>query len=526
VSSAGGPGGADRRRVLVGRYRLEEVIGRGGMSTVYRGTDLALDRTVAVKVAMDPLLERDPVYTARFKREARAAASLNDPGVVTVFDAGADGPTRYIVMEYVEGRDLSEILREDGPLPAPRAARIGEQIAATLAAAHAAGIVHRDIKPGNVMITGPHPAGPPTSPDASREQVKVLDFGIARTPDGATLTQTASVLGTAPYMSPEQATGQPADARSDIYSLGCVLYEMLTGKPPFMGDMPAAVLHQHVRVAAKPPSALRPSVPPALDALVLAMLAKAPQDRPQTAAEVRDRLAAYETATEPTQPITAATVAMPAADALAVAAAAAAAAADVPLVATVPQAATPAPAAAAAAGPGAPTAPGRRGRPPRRPAGPPVGGAGGDRACAPRRGGGVRGDQRRVGHQQLLLVLEPRPRCRRVIPPVLIFDPARQPLAIAEHVHDRDDHHDHHDHYHDDDAHHDDAHDDRARAHRPGAPWAGRYAPRSGRDPAGRRRGAARSRQEGKEVSLPRRPGERLDGGPSSAHEHRNSVII
>jgi tRNA A-37 threonylcarbamoyl transferase component Bud32 len=376
VSSAGGPGGADQRRVLVGRYRLDEVIGRGGMSTVYRGTDLALDRTVAVKVAMDPLLERDPVYTARFKREARAAASLNNPGVATVFDAGADGPTRYIVMEYVEGRDLSEILREDGPLAPPRAARIGEQIAATLAAAHAAGIVHRDIKPGNVMIIGPDPAAAPTSPDASREQVKVLDFGIARTPDGASLTQTASVLGTAPYMSPEQAMGQPADARSDIYSLGCVLYEMLTGKPPFMGDMPAAVLHQHVRVAAKPPSALRPSVPPALDALVLAMLAKAPQDRPQTAAEVRDRLAAYETATEPTQPITAATVAMPAADALAVAAAAAAAAADVPLVATVPQAATPAPAAAAAAGPGAPTAPGRRGRPPRRPAGPPGQGVG------------------------------------------------------------------------------------------------------------------------------------------------------
>ena len=337
MSSAGGTGGANERRVLADRYRLDEVIGRGGMSTVYRGTDLALDRVVAVKVAMDPLLERDPVYAARFKREARAAASLNHPGVVTVYDAGADGPTRYIVMEYVEGRDLSEILREEGPLEPARAARIAEQIAGTLAAAHAAGIVHRDIKPGNVMITGSHPPGPPASPDASREQVKVLDFGIARTADAVTLTQTASVLGTAPYMSPEQATGQPADARSDIYSLGCVLYEMLTGKPPFMADVPAAVLHQHVRVPAKPPSRLAPDTPPALDALVLQMLAKAPKDRPQTAAEVRDRLAAYETPTEPTRPITAATSPLPAAEAFA---AAAAAAAEAPQIATVPQAAS------------------------------------------------------------------------------------------------------------------------------------------------------------------------------------------
>jgi eukaryotic-like serine/threonine-protein kinase len=296
VSSAGGPGGPESRgpRILAGRYRLDEVIGRGGMSTVYRGTDLSLDRVVAVKVAMDPLLERDPVYASRFKREARAAAGLNSPGVVTVFDAGADGPTRYIVMEYVEGRDLATILREQDPTHPPlepgRAARIAEQVADTLAAAHAAGIVHRDIKPGNIMVT---PEG----------QVKVLDFGIARLSDGAALTQTASVLGTAPYMSPEQAMGQRADARSDIYSLGCVLYEMLTGKPPFMGEVAAAVLHQHVRVAAKPPSVLNPAVPPALDALVMQMLAKSPDDRPQTAAEVRDRLAAFETATEATRPL-------------------------------------------------------------------------------------------------------------------------------------------------------------------------------------------------------------------------------
>ncbi|MGO9905690.1 MAG: protein kinase domain-containing protein, partial [Solirubrobacteraceae bacterium] len=295
MSSADGPDEpsgpeSSGRRVLAGRYRLDEVIGRGGMSTVYRGTDLSLDRVVAVKVAMDPLLERDPVYASRFKREARAAAGISNSGIVTVFDAGADGPTRYIVMEYVEGRDLAAILRDERPLEPPRAVRIAEQVAGTLAAAHAAGIVHRDIKPGNIMVT---PEG----------QVKVLDFGIARTTDGVNLTQTASVLGTAPYMSPEQAMGQPADARSDIYSLGCVLYEMLTGKPPFSGDLPAAVLHQHVRVAPKPPRALNPNVPPALDALVLQMLAKSPEDRPQTAAEVRDRLAALETATEATTPL-------------------------------------------------------------------------------------------------------------------------------------------------------------------------------------------------------------------------------
>ncbi|MGN6868527.1 MAG: protein kinase domain-containing protein [Solirubrobacteraceae bacterium] len=328
------PGG--QPRVLGARYELGEVIGRGGMSTVYRARDLSLDRVVAVKVALDPLLERDPVYAARFKREARAAAALNHPGVVTVFDASADGATRYIVMEYVEGRDLAEVLREEKPLEPARAARIGEQIADTLSAAHAARIIHRDIKPGNIMVD-------------RNDRVKVLDFGIARTSDAITLTQTASVLGTAPYMSPEQAMGQPADARSDIYSLGCVLYEMLTGKPPFMADVPAAVLHQHVRVQAKSPRESNPAIPPALDALVLEMLAKDPADRPQTAGEVRDRLANFETATAPTQPL-------PAAEVLT----AMAAAAEVPQMATVPQAASIPP------DPSPPTRPVPSGRPPSR----------------------------------------------------------------------------------------------------------------------------------------------------------------
>ena len=269
MTSAGEP------RTLAGRYRLDEVIGRGGMSTVYRGTDLALDRVVAVKVALDPLVEQSPVYLARFTREAQAAAAIGHPGVVTVYDAGADGPTRFIVMEFVPGRSLAEILseREHKPLEPDEAADIAAQVADALSAAHAAGIIHRDIKPGNIMV----------EPDGS---VKVLDFGIARALDSHTLTQTATVLGTSAYMSPEQALGQPVDARSDIYSLGCVLYEMLTGEPPFIAEVSAAVLHQHVRVEPKPARERNPAIPPALNDLVMQMLAKSPE-RP--AADRRQR---------------------------------------------------------------------------------------------------------------------------------------------------------------------------------------------------------------------------------------------
>ena len=264
-------------RTLAERYRLDEVIGRGGMSTVYRGTDTALDRVVAVKVALDPLVEQSPIYLARFTREATAGAAIDHPGVVTVYDAGADGPTRFIVMEFIEGKSLADLLREHSPLEPAEAADIAAQAADALSAAHARGIVHRDIKPGNIMVT----------PDGS---VKVLDFGIARAVDSGTLTQTATVLGTSAYMSPEQALGQPADARSDIYSLGCVLYEMLTGKPPFVADVAAAVMHQHVRVEPKPARDRNPAIPLALNDVVMQMLAKDPKDRPQTAADVRDRL--------------------------------------------------------------------------------------------------------------------------------------------------------------------------------------------------------------------------------------------
>ncbi len=281
------------RRTLVGRYELGEVIGRGGMGTVYRATDLVLRRTVAVKVLPATLAEEDPTHVARFEREARAAAALTHPGVVAVYDTDADEGTRFIVMECVTGRDLTAIVREQAPLDPVRAVSIAERVADALAAAHAAGIVHRDVKPANVML-------------AADGSVKVLDFGIARALDGATLTHGSSILGSAAYMAPEQALGERADERSDVYSLGCLLYAMLTGRPPFTGEAGAAVLHQHVNAKPRPPSQINPRVSPALDALVIAMLAKAPSARPQSATQLRGRLAAM-VAESPTAPATAPT---------------------------------------------------------------------------------------------------------------------------------------------------------------------------------------------------------------------------
>jgi serine/threonine-protein kinase len=266
-----------RSRVLAGRYRLEELIGRGGMSTVYRATDTLLGRTVAVKVLLEGLADEDPTYVARFEREARAAAGLANSAVVTVYDTGIDEETRFIVMEYVSGSSLAAILRDEQPLAVDEALRIGSRVASALGAAHGAGVLHRDIKPANVMI-------------AEDGTVKVLDFGIARKLDGTTLTQVASVVGTAAYMSPERALGQPGDARADVYSLGCLLYAMLSGRPPFGGDLAAVVLHQQINAEPRPPGGLREGIPAALDALVLAMLAKSPEGRPGTAGEVRDRL--------------------------------------------------------------------------------------------------------------------------------------------------------------------------------------------------------------------------------------------
>jgi eukaryotic-like serine/threonine-protein kinase len=277
--------GHEGRRRLADRYELAGVIGRGGMGTVYRATDLVLDRTVAVKVLPAELAEGDASHVERFQREARAAASLAHPGVVAVYDTGEDDATRFIVMECVNGRSLSELLREDAPLDPERAVGIAAHVADALAAAHAAGIVHRDIKPGNVMI-------------ADDGAVKVLDFGLARARDATALTQSMTVLGTAG--SPEQALGKRADERSDVYSLGCLLYALLTGRPPFTGESAAAILNQHVNGRPRPPSALNRRIPPALDAIVLQMLSKSPAARPQSATEVRERLS--EALTQDTAP--------------------------------------------------------------------------------------------------------------------------------------------------------------------------------------------------------------------------------
>ncbi|MDE3133125.1 MAG: serine/threonine protein kinase, partial [Acidobacteriota bacterium] len=265
------------QELLAGRYELLDELGRGGMGVVYRARDRVLDRIVAVKVL--PLdRAQDPTFVARFEREALAAAALNHPNIVAVFDSGTDGETRFIVMEYIAGRNLAQLVREDGPRGVEQTVEIGVQVAAALAAAHRAGIVHRDIKPGNVMLDG-------------HGRARVLDFGIARVLAGVTLTQTAMVLGSTAYLAPELISGQRAGAASDIYSLGCVLYELLAGKPPFTGELPAAILHQHNSSAPRALRRLNGSVPPALDALILRMLAKDPRRRPQDAGELAAALA-------------------------------------------------------------------------------------------------------------------------------------------------------------------------------------------------------------------------------------------
>ena len=262
---------------LDGRYELGEVLGSGGMATVYRGTDRVLNRPVAVKV-LSPEYAGDGDFVGRFRREAQAAAKLNDPGVVAVYDSGSDGGRHYIVMELVEGTTLADQLAEDGSVDPRRAAQIAERVAAALQFAHDNGLVHRDIKPGNVMLT---PSG----------DVKVMDFGIARATGADTFTRTSSVLGTVAYLAPEQAESRPVDARTDVYALGVVLYEMLTGKPPFAGETAVAVAYKHVREQPVPPTRSNPEVPAPLEAITLKALAKDPADRYQSAEEMRDDLA-------------------------------------------------------------------------------------------------------------------------------------------------------------------------------------------------------------------------------------------
>jgi hypothetical protein len=262
-------------RPLAGRYRLDALIGSGGMGRVYRGRDLTLGRTVAVKV-LPAALARDADAVRRFAREARAVAGLNHPGIVTVYDAGVADDVPFIVMEFVEGRTLVEVLRRGGRLDPPRAAAIAAEVADALEAAHARGVVHRDVKPGNVMLT---PTG----------DVRVMDFGIAQ-PLDADATVTRSTMGTPTYAPPEQGDGGPVDARTDVYALGVVLYELLTGRPPFEATSPLAVLAMHQRTVPDPPSTRAAAVPADLDAVVATALAKRPEDRFPSAAAMGDAL--------------------------------------------------------------------------------------------------------------------------------------------------------------------------------------------------------------------------------------------
>ncbi len=272
----------DKTMIGNGRYELSGLLGRGGMAEVRRAQDLRLGRTVAIKrLRVD--LASDPTFQARFRREAQSAASLNHPTIVSVYDTGEEESTDgsglmlpYIVMEHVEGRTLRDILREGRKILPERALEITSAVLDALDYSHRAGIIHRDIKPANVMLT---PAG----------DIKVMDFGIARAiaDSSATMTQTAAVVGTAQYLSPEQARGEQVDARSDLYSTGCLLFELLTGRPPFIGDSPVSVAYQHVREEAMAPSTIDPEISPAIDAITLKALAKSVDQRYQSASEMR-----------------------------------------------------------------------------------------------------------------------------------------------------------------------------------------------------------------------------------------------
>jgi beta-lactam-binding protein with PASTA domain/tRNA A-37 threonylcarbamoyl transferase component Bud32 len=260
--------------LLGGRYLVESELGRGGMATVFKGTDTVLGRPVAVKV-LSPQYAGDANFVTRFRREAQSAARLNHPNLVSVYDTGADDGIHFIVMEFVDAKTLADYLAGGGRIMPERAIEIAEAVCDALSMAHAHGIIHRDIKPANIMIT-------------QKGDVKVTDFGIARVISGAdTLAQTAAVLGTASYLSPEQAQSQSVDQRSDIYSLGVVLYEMVTGRPPFSGDSPVMVASKHVLEQPTPPSKLNSDVSPALEAVIMKALSKNPDNRYSDADEMR-----------------------------------------------------------------------------------------------------------------------------------------------------------------------------------------------------------------------------------------------
>lgn len=272
--------GEDRARIYNGRYELIRQIARGGTAQVYMARDLLLDRPVALKVLF-PELSTDVSFVQRFRREAQAAANLSHPDIVPVFDWGESDRTYFIVMEYVDGEPLSAIIRHEAPLAPERAAEIGSHIAKALSYAHRHGVVHRDVKPGNVLIT-------------RDGQVKVTDFGIARAVGADdTVTQTGLVMGTATYFSPEQAQGFGVDGRSDVYALGVVLYEMVTGRPPFSADTPVAIAYKHVSEAPVPPREIETAVPVALEAVIMRSMAKHPGDRYATAEDLWADLQRY-----------------------------------------------------------------------------------------------------------------------------------------------------------------------------------------------------------------------------------------
>jgi serine/threonine-protein kinase len=281
-------------RLLSERYELGEVLGYGGMSEVHRGLDTRLGRDVAIKVLRADLA-RDPQFQMRFRREAQNAAALNHPAIVAVYDTGEitgeSGPLPYIVMEYVDGQTLREIVKSTGPMTQQKVIEVMADVCAALDFSHRHQIIHRDVKPANIMINR---AG----------AVKVMDFGIARAlGEGQNVTQTAAVIGTAQYLSPEQARGESVDARSDVYAAGCVLFELLAGEPPFTGDTPVAVAYQHVREEPQAPSQVNPSIPPALDSVVLKALSKNPANRYQSAAEMRTDLVRVRSGQSPLAPV-------------------------------------------------------------------------------------------------------------------------------------------------------------------------------------------------------------------------------
>jgi len=267
-------------QLLDGRYQIEQLLGEGGMARVYLGRDLRLNRPVAIKIPY-PHLMTDPDFLARFRHEAHAAAMVSHPNLVDVYDVGQDGDQHYIVMEYVAGVTLKQLIHREAPFAIPRAVRFGEQIALGLHAAHRAGLIHRDIKPQNIIVT-------------DDGHVRITDFGVAKSHLSTATTETGITLGTVDYIAPEQAQGRPATPQSDIYALGVVLYEMLTGRLPFTGETPLAVVMKHISEPPPPPRRYNPQIPATLEAIILRALAKDPAQRQRSALELAEELRSYE----------------------------------------------------------------------------------------------------------------------------------------------------------------------------------------------------------------------------------------